>query len=60
MKLLLERGADVHALNEEGRNTIPSIAAKEDIERLQIYSGSMARAEQGSRRSFYGSNAISD
>jgi ankyrin repeat protein len=59
VKLLLERGADVHALNEEGQTPYQE-SLKRDIERLQIYSGSMAREEQGSRISFYGSNAISD
>jgi hypothetical protein len=33
---------------------------KEDIERLLIYSGRMARVEKGSRRSFHVSNAMSD
>jgi hypothetical protein len=49
---LIKRDRDVHTQNGDGNTTL----YEEDVERLKIYSGSMA---QGSRRSFCGSTNIS-
>jgi hypothetical protein len=61
VKLLLERGADMHAMNGEGE-TPYQVSLRKEIERFQIYSGSMARAdsEKGSTRSFCDLNMFSD
>ena len=54
VKMLLERGADIHAMTDEGET--------EDIERLQICFGIIVRedSEKGPTRSSCDLNALSD
>jgi hypothetical protein len=61
VKLLLEHGADLHAWIT-GAKHHTNYRCKEELERLQIYSGGMARAEteKSSTRPFYVSIAMSD
>jgi ankyrin repeat protein len=59
VKLLLERGADIHALNHEGHTpyqlSLPSGSG--EIADL-LYSGNMVRVDRGSTKSFYDLNAL--